>query len=244
MRALSLRSLLAAVLLLNASESRSDDAAARQVIDRAVAAHGGLAKITSHKAASWNEKGTYYGMGNGLAYTGEYVSQWPTRFRMNIVGAFLMVVDGDHGWLKTGDATRDMTPSEVSEQRESLHASWITCLTPLNDPAYKLTLEPEMEVNGKKAVAVKVSRESRRDITLWFDLATNLLVKSAYIVKSPEMANKEVLEEVVVEQMQDVNGLKLPLKVVIHRGGKKFVEATLENYQILDQAKDAHFAKP
>jgi len=125
-----------------------------------------------------------------------------------------------------------------------LHASWITSLTPLNDPAYKLTLDKDTEINGKKAVAVKVRRENRRDVTLWFDPATNLLVKSAYLVKSPEMANKEVLEEVLMEQMQDVNGLKLPLKVVIHRDGKKFVEATLENYQILDQAKDVHFAKP
>lgn len=216
----------------------------RQVIDRAIVAHGGAARVKAAKGMTWTERGTYYGMGEGVPYTGEYAFQAPDRFKMLIAGAFTIVVDGKQGWVRSGDVTREMRPEEQAEQAETLHASWVVTLAPLDDPAYRLTSAGETQIQGKDAVGVKVSREGRRPVTLWFHKATFELLKSTTTVKSPEMNYQEVLEETVVEQAELVGGLRVPRRVTILRDGKKFVEATMENYQVAEKLPDSHFAKP
>src|SRR5205807_2708706 len=81
--------LLASVHLVCAGE---DDA--RAIVNKAIQAAGGEKKLAKHNAVTMKEKGTYYGMGEGLPYTGNYSFQWPNQFRMEIEGVFLIVVNG------------------------------------------------------------------------------------------------------------------------------------------------------
>src|SRR2546428_8816628 len=49
-----------------------DQADARAIVAKAIKAVGGEQKLEKFKAQTWREVGTYYGMGDGLPYTGNY----------------------------------------------------------------------------------------------------------------------------------------------------------------------------
>src|SRR4051794_12104141 len=176
--------LLVALAPEAARVGRSEEKAGpRAIIDKAIQAAGGEAKLAQFKAHTWTEKGTYYGMGDGLPYTGKYAVQWPDRFSMEIEGFFKMVVNGDHGWTKGGDGnTMEMSKEQFAEHKETNLGGYIATLLPLKDKAFTLTPLPEAKVDDRPAAGVQVSHKGHRDVKLYFDKQTGLLVKSEQTV--------------------------------------------------------------
>src|SRR5262245_57605941 len=116
---------LVCFLALNVtSRAQADDQAeARAIIDKAIQAAGGEAKLDKFRAHTWKEKGTYYGMGDGIPYTGSYAVQWPGQFRMEIEGYFTMVLNNDKGWMKMpGGDTLEMSKEQLAEHKENHYA--------------------------------------------------------------------------------------------------------------------------
>ena len=230
--------------LLSAGLVQSGDAdKARAIVDRAIKAVGGEDLVKKHQAATFKEKGMYYGMGDGLPYTGNYAFQWPNKFRMEIEGVFIIVVDGDKGWMKAGD-TREMSKEELTQQRYDRKAGYITTLLPLKNKAFQLSVLDEAQVDSKAAQVVKVSRQDFPEVKLFFDKDSGRLVKSEYRTKAQEEANKEVAQEAFYQGYRDVEGLQVPAKLVIKRDGKLYIEA--ENFDVKSHGKlDAKvFAMP
>jgi hypothetical protein len=133
---------------------------------KAVQAMGGEANLSKFKAANWKAKGTFFGFGEGVPYTGEWWIQGRNQFKMDIAGTFVLVVNGDQGWIVEGGNTRDMTKDELSEQKEGMFASWVVHSVPLKQPGFSLTIVGESKVEDRSAVGIKVSHAGHRDITL------------------------------------------------------------------------------
>lgn len=224
-----------------AADAQSD---ARAIIDKAIQAQGGEAKLAKFKAQTWKEKGTYYGQGNGLPYTGSYALQWPNQFRMEIEGVFTIVVNGDKGWVKQQNDTKEMSKEQLAAQKEELHGGWVSHLLPLKDKAYTLAPLGETKVNDKAAVGVKVAHKGHADVELYFDKATGLLAKSVYPVKSPEQQFKEVKQEVFYSDYREIAGVKIPMKIVLKRDGKLFVEAENLDVMPVEKLDNKVFDKP
>src|SRR5262249_32469191 len=216
----------------------------KAVIDAAIKASGGAEKLAKFNSETWKEKGTYYGMGAGQPYTGTYAVSFPDRFRMEIEGAFVIVLNGDKAWFKAGDNTSEMGKEQLEEQKENLYASWVASLLPLKDKAFTLAALEEIKVDNRPAVGVKVSRKDHRDGSLYFDKETGLLVKTASHPKDLEAGGKEITQEVFLSDYKEVEGAKVPMKVVVKHDGKQFVEA--ENVDVKPSPKldDKTFAKP
>src|SRR5260370_26353176 len=132
---------------------------ARAIIAKAVDALGGEAKLEKLKAATFKEKGTYYGMGEGLPFTGKYAMQHPGQFRMEIEGFFVLVLDRDKGWMKMGEETKEMDKKQIDVQQHNQRAGWIASLLPLKDKAFSLTAIEGIKVDDKPTVGVKVTRK-------------------------------------------------------------------------------------
>jgi hypothetical protein len=216
----------------------------KATIDAAIKAAGGAEKLAKFNTETWKEKGTYYGMGAGQPYTGTYAVVWPDKFRMEIEGAFIIVLNGDKGWMKEGDNTSEMTKEQLEEQKENHYAGWVASLLPLKDKAFTLAAADEIKVDNRPAVGVKVSRKDHRDVNLYFDKETGLLVKSATRAKDLEAGGKEFTQEVFLSDYKEIEGAKVPMKVAVKRDGKQFVEA--ENLEVKPSPKldDKTFAKP
>src|SRR5436309_235981 len=102
------------VTLTMAGQARADEQADMQaVIDKAIKAAGGEAKLAKFKAEVFKGKGKYYGMGDGIDYTGEWAVQHPGQIRVQIDTSagdmkftFINVVNGDKVWRKFNDMTQ------------------------------------------------------------------------------------------------------------------------------------------
>jgi hypothetical protein len=224
---------------------RADEKAAPEAaVVKAIKALGGAEQINKNKGFTWNEKGTYYGMGAGIPYTGTYSMQVPDKFRMDIAGAFVIVFAGDKGWISRNNETREMTKDELAEHQEESYARQVGNLVTLGDKAFTLTATGESKVGDRPALGIKVAHEGHRDINLFFDKETSLLVKSDYSVKPPEQGGKEVNQEVFFGDYKEVDGAKYPMKITIKRDGKIYVDAELSDFKAKSKLDDSAFAKP
>jgi hypothetical protein len=242
-----------ALALVAAGAARADDNAdTRAVIEKAIKAAGGADKL-AEKAATFKLKGKFYGMGEGIDFTGDYSIQPPDKFRVqmeiDVNGmklAFTQVVDGDKGWRKIGDmGTTDLDKDELAEVHEEMYAGRVETLVALvKDKGFGLAPLGEVKVGEQAAVGVRVSHKGHRDINLFFDQKTGLILKTERVVKDQMAGGKEVTQETVLGDYKDVGGAQHPMKLVIKREGKPYVEGEVSDYETKDKIEDAVFAKP
>lgn len=240
---------LMAVLLCGAFARADEQADAKALLDQAIKAHGGADKIAKIKAATITAKGKFYGLGEGLDYTETLVFQEPDKMRFDFGSAVggmkfkvTQVFNKNKGWMAIGDNVMEMDKNMVAETKESLHAHMVTGLYPAVFKNAKLSTIGEIKVGGKPAVGVRVEVKGYRDINLFFDKATHLLVKSERRVK--EMQGGEDSEEAYYSDFKDVDGVKMPFKVNIKHDDKKFAEAEVTDYKPIEKIDDSRFAKP
>jgi hypothetical protein len=233
------------VVLAGARVTRADERAeAQTIIDRAIKAVGGEEKLAKFKSHTWTEKGTYHGMGTAQPYTGKYAVQWPDKFRMEIEGFFTMVLNGDKGWVSMGGATEEMSKEQLAAQKEGQFSGYVSTLLPLKDKAFRLAPVGEAKVGDRPAVIVKVTHEGHRDVLLFFDKENNRLLKSEYKAKAQEQGGQEVKQEVFYSNYGDVDGVRFPMKILITRDGKPYVEAENSDVKAVDKLDEKVFAKP
>jgi putative sterol carrier protein len=222
---------------------------ARALVDRAIRAAGGEARLERFKAATWKARGARHEMNRTVTFTGEFAAQMPDRTRAAVEGEangqtfkIVFVLKGDQGWIQVNGNTSELTEEQLTEEKEDLYAENLTRLVPLKEPGVRLTLLQEMPVNGHDAVGLQVSRKNHRDIQLYFDKQNGLLVKKARTVKG--LAGKDVTEETLYAGYKDFGGLQIPTHVTITRNGKPFAETETSDYQLAEKLEDSLFEKP
>jgi hypothetical protein len=220
------------------------------IIDKAINALGGEANLNKFKMAAWKAKGTLYTSQEPLDFTGEWYVEPPKRAHFAIHGLVngsdlnrITVLNGDKGWLSTQGAVTDMNDQELTEAKEGAYALWVSGLTPLKNPAFHLQLTKEVKVNGKSAVGVLVVHRGFRDIVLYFDKESGLLVR--YDRQIRDLTNgRDLKEEVTVKDYQQVNGIKYYTKSITRRSSKVFLELERSDLQPKNKLDDALFARP
>ena len=180
--------------LTSGKTARAEDQAAMAVVDKAIKAMGGEANLMKVKAATWNGKGKFYGLGGGegLDYTGNWAFHGPRLFRMvvelDLTGQKVkqtIVVNGDKGWIKNGDMVGDMDKDVLAEHQDQAYANWTVYVNPLalKDKTVDLSLVGDVEIYKRITVGIRVVSKGHRDINLYFDKKTGLLVKGEWRVK-------------------------------------------------------------
>ncbi len=132
------------------------------------------------------------------------------------------------GWVSVNGKATEMgkLPEAIrKEYRQRVHAEWaFGQLARLkDDKVFKLAPLAEIEVGGQPAVGVQVSREGYRDVKLYFDRQTHLLVKQAY--QSPDFKGGTLLAETLFSGHRKVGGVMTPKQMVIRRDGEAYMTA-------------------
>jgi hypothetical protein len=138
-----------------------------------------------------------------------------------------------------------MTGEKLEHSLNEVYQLHVLSLSPLlNDKEFKLSMEGDKKVGEKEAKVVKVTREKRPAVTLYFDTESGLLVKSGMMVKDEFQGWKEVLDEGYYEDYKDVDGRKVFTKMRIVRDGKTMIEGTLSDQKVHDKLDAKLFEKP
>lgn len=222
------------------------DVRARKIVDRAIRAIGGKKALNKTRVMLMEEEGTFYGMGQALPYSGRYYMAPPDRTRFEIKNAFMIIRDGDKGWMVAQGVVTPLTEAQIKESKLESHCHYVASLVPLakaNDK-YKLTLAGEEEIEGKTCVGVNVDSKGQRQTQLYFSKKTGLLKRTSYVVAPEELGGKEVVDSVLHLNYKEVDGVKVSMIQKITRDGKKFVEGEMKKIEFIDKADDDEFAKP
>jgi hypothetical protein len=233
-------SLFTFILLVRAG----DDAKVRDLIARAIKAHGGAENLDKWKASTLKTKGKIL----DLDYTAQTSIQLPDRTRTEArshLGKLLQVIDGDKGWIQLGGGTtRECVKEEVAEMREQLNAMRIARLTVLTDKEYKLTLAGEEKIDGRPAIGVRVEHAGYRDVYLYFDKENNLLAKIQTRIKDPLRGGEEVVAETWYGDYKKVNGVMTAHKFTIKYDGKVYNDGEVVEAKYAEKLDDSVFEKP
>jgi hypothetical protein len=245
---------VAAALGLAAGAARAgDQAELRALIDKAIQAAGGEEKLAKYAGVTFKAKGKFYGQGEGIDYTGEWAMQLPRQERVRIDAeangmtfTFILVVNGSKMWKQLGGKTEEVKDkAELTEQKEALYANWLAHLVPLKGKEFKLAPLGEVKVDGKPAVGIKVSHKGHRDVSLFFDKAKGLLVKSETVVKDVMGGgDQELTQETFYSNYKAVSGVQQPWRVIIKRDGKRYIESEVTEMELKEKLDDAVFAEP
>jgi len=226
-----------------------DSAAARALIDKGLEAQGGEAKLAKLPAVTAKHKGTFHGLGEKAAFTGEHAMDGPDRQRfimdLRVDGEklrIIQVLNGSKAWIRTNDDTVDVEDDDLAEAKEEAYSDWITTLLPLKDKAFKLSPLGEIMVGKRPALGVKVSSKGHRDNKLYFDKQTGLLVKTVTRVKDD--TGEELTEETFLSDYQDVQGTRQAAKITVERDGELYLESEITEYRLAPRLDDSVFARP
>src|ERR1043166_5554028 len=220
----------------------SGDDDARAIINKAIKAGGGEKKLAAFESTIMKEKGTYYGMGDGHAYTSVIHMKRPDKMKMEIVGVFTLCVDGEKGWTKSDKGVTDMGKDEIASQQIGQKAGWIMSLLPLKEKEYTVKVEGKAKVNDMDTTIVQVSRKDYPTVSLYFDSKTDHLVKSKFKTMSSEQ-KKEVTAEFYFSEFKAVDGATMPHRMVLKHDDKLYVEADVTEMKAA-KLDDKVFAKP
>src|SRR5262249_15940949 len=152
-------------------------------------------------------------------------------------------IDGDKGWIQSDGPTQDLPKEAVTETKEQKYAEDLDRLGFLKDKGIELSMLDEIKVDEKPAVGVLVRSKGHRELKVYFDKASGLLVKRDQRVLDP-LSSKEVRQEVIFSDYQEKDGLKHYKKIVAFRDGKKVIDARVTEVEFFDKLDGKVFAKP
>lgn len=232
--------------------ARAQDDEARDLVQKAMKAHGGKETIKKYLGAQAKYKGEVDAMGVKAKVEGEVFINYPDRMK-NVIGVEVnnMKVEVQQGfdgkilWLSVMGMNQEIKDKElIAEARENLHAEQVASLIELDSKDYKLAPLGEVKVMNKAAVGVRVSRQGKRDVNLWFDKESHLLLKTEHRGKDPFGQQGEANVEKFFQGHKAIMGIQTPVRMEVHSDGKKMIDMEITEVRYHERLDDTFFAKP
>ncbi len=226
-----------------------DDKEAAAIIEMAIKAHFPKGMDPKKEAVRTKSKGTLHVMGLMLDYTSEVSVQggkFKEALELDVNGNKVNVVtvfDGKNGWIRAADKDVKVTEDILGELKDAAYITSIMQGVFTKDKKVKFSPSGEVKVKGKAANGMVVSREGKKDIQIFFDKSTGLIVKIE-MRKRDLMSGQEVTEERFITEYQDLAGRKVAKKFEIQRDGKDFLAGEVTDVQVFEKLGDGEFARP
>ena len=250
MRKIHLTVLICA-LRLSPSAAFAQDGA-RAIVEKAIRAQGGESKLAKLKTMRIKVEGRtdlVPGQPN-LPFTIEDTWQMPNQYKtsstLEVQGRRFtqtQVIIGDKGWIQSDGQAQDLPKEAVTEIREQKYAEDLDRFAFLKEKGIEISVLDEIKVDEMPAVGVLVKSKGHRDVKLYFDKTSGLLVKRDQRVLDPS-SGKEVRQEVIFSDYQEKDGLKQYKKIIALRDGKKVIDSKVTEVEFFEKLDAKVFAKP
>jgi hypothetical protein len=247
---LNLSVALGLLLAMAAQSSADDQADISAVIGKAVKAMGGQDRASRLQIATWKGKTIQQRGGKAITIVHEASVQAWDKYRVDVeVQAagqsrkLLGVINGDKGWGQENMGKVEELPKEVfAIWRDGLYPVRVCQLLPgLKDKSFKMSPLGELKIANKDAVGIQVAHKDHKDLSLFFDKANGLPVKSETRLTLP--GDKEVTAEYHFSDYKDFDGITHFSKIVVKADGKEFV-IELTEVRVQEKLDDSLFARP
>src|SRR5205814_9971207 len=132
-------------------------ARARRIVSRALAAHGGAARIRAVRDIVLRDKVVFASAGGAVDGEMAMTIKLPdkSRLELSLLGQRgVQVLNGSAGWTSSGGKIEDLSATQVQSMRVGLEVQVLPLLAHLSDPNVKLGYLGEERVAGAPADVV------------------------------------------------------------------------------------------
>jgi hypothetical protein len=232
--------------LVGPAASGDTDADPKVVLAKAIQAHGGAEALAKHKAVRLKLTVTD-ARPNAYAFRREWLFAAPNKFKQVAEGFYLgrrtfstYATDGKTTWSRVQGQTQELEGQFAEWFKDQAHLMQVMRLVPLQDKGYELKAAGTTKVDGKDAVGLLVRTRGQKDVTLYFDADTYLLVKVERRVYDTG-TEKEATEEHFYQDYRRKDPLPYARKVVIKHDGKAMEYYEIREEKFLETAQDREF---
>jgi hypothetical protein len=242
---------LSVAILVLALAGRASAGEASTIIDKAIKAAGGEAKLASLKAVTLRTKARFQHGDMEISLSGDasLAELDKLRFEADLLGTVMCGVLSPQGcWRKLGEQVEDARPEALPSLRKLLYAMRAAqMLLPLRDKAVTLAHGGEGKVGDRAAVIVKATHKDHGEVDFYFDKETGLLAKfETRTVLSP--TNQECPFECIFSDYKEVEGMKHFTKITftaeLDPNLKLSCEITFSEIKPVPKLEDDLFARP
>jgi negative regulator of sigma E activity len=236
------------------SSAQAQEAEVKTVLDKAIKAIGGAdkAKQLDQGAYTAKAKGNIEAMGMKIDFTLEAFSQPPNKSKaiinISVNGMQIEIVqafDGNKGWASVLGMVKDTEEEEIEEHNAMVHVESVTNLFALTqDKAFKLSPLGESKVGDTPVVGVQVAKKDKREVNLYFDKKTHLLLKTEYRAVEPISKMEVAQEKIFSDYKEMLPGLKMASKQIVNNDGKRYLEIEMTEVTAVERHDDSIFRKP
>jgi hypothetical protein len=223
-------------------------ATAKEVVEKAIEAHGGTEAIKKMKFLSAKSTGKLSIMGLDIPIEGEALYAFPDKARnvlkMEVANqkvTVTQIINGDKIKMSVADMAPPLSDAQKGELRESVALQLVMNLTPLLEGKdFEISsIENPPKVKDKEVDGVLVKSKKLKDVKLFFDKESHRLVKLTR--KGLDPTEAEVDQEIYMTEFKKYDGVLRPSKVEIMMDGKKFLESEITDVKILDKVDPKEF---
>jgi hypothetical protein len=223
------------------------------VVKKGIEAHGGADALNKYKAGRCKMKGDMSVMGMDFDFTGTMAYSMPDRYKVEIDGEIMgqkfhatQVVKGES--IKNTFMIGGMTiPINGDEEKQELkltmamqEAEQLTTL--LDAKKFTVKAADDEDVNGKKASVLLVTPAAvKKEVKMYFDKTSGLLVKTAHKGKGAGEGAEEVFEEAFHSEFKKIKGIQMATKLAVTHDGKKFMNVEMSDYDLSEKIDDKEF---
>jgi hypothetical protein len=239
---------LGCVLAITNAAPAQDDAKA--IIERAIAAHGGADKLDKFIAGRVQSKGSIAAQGGQVPFNSVVVYQLPDKVKNTVEFTLqggsrpiTQIMNGDKLGVVINGIPQQVLPAQADEMKQAAHARNMRRLTPLlKGDKYKLATAGEKQIAGKTAVGVKVTADGAREVRLYFDKATDLLL--AQERSSFDAAGKPIEQQEIFSDYREAEGIKYPAHTAVMQNGERYILSEVVSYKPLQKVDSREFTIP
>jgi len=197
-------------------------AAARGLLARAQVAAGGLDKLTAIKDFTQSKEINLVAAAGGMRV--QLHDQWmdPEHFREDSespAGKISAYCDGSQGWISTPQGETPLAGPQLTQVQGDLARLYFLLL--ISDRL------PGRSIAASSSDTVDITMPTGEVVHLRFDTATGLpwsITYPAVQVSGPPTDVQDTFSD-----YREVNGIKLPFRIVIRQGGEKFADVTVSD---------------
>jgi hypothetical protein len=237
-----------ALVLVACAPKRSFAQTAKEIIQKAIDAHGGLDNLKKYPGAKATEKGKMTIMNLEATIESEETYLLPDQFKsvmkIEVLGQKQAVTQiFSAGKMKTtaNGVSLPLSDAMKDEMKNSMNVHVATELYPLlEDKKFEISAiaNPE-KVGGKDVVGVLVKMKGQKDCKLFFDAKTFVMVKIER--KGLDFTEKEVDQQMLLLDNKKFDGILRPVKYDLLFDGKKVATVEVVSFKHLAKVDKKEF---
>jgi zinc protease len=221
-----------------------EGAKAQALLDRMIAAKGGLEKLRAIRSITAVTKARVETPNGEMEAEVTTYLEYPNRVHVEQKvrqESQVQVYDGQHAWVKTSRGVQDVPERAVRGIEMTFKRDVISALLAARDGRLRPRLLPDVKDDaGVLRHALELSSTDVDPFVLFVDPATGLIAKQTYIDGGP---GQPIIEE-VSSDYRPVDGVQVAFRAKVLRGGRQMVDRQVTEFKVNAPLDPSLFKRP